>query len=779
MSFSDELKRRSVLRVGAAYAVVAWLIIQVAETIFPLFGFDETPARIVVVVLAIGFVPAVVLAWAFEWTPEGLRREPGFDPTRPAPAAPAKRLDRLIMVALALALGWLAFDRFVVVPMQSETLIREAREDARTEAVVSSYGDKSIAVLPFDDMSPDGDQEYLSDGIAEELLNVLATVKDLRVISRTSSFAFKGQMLGAPEIAKRLKVAHVLEGSVRKSGRMVRITAQLIDARSDTHLWSRTWDRELADVFALQDEIAGAVAQSLSSVLLDSSSPTPADPLTPSELDAYELVLRGRYLMHQQTGETYARAVPLFEQAIALAPDMAVAHGALALTLRQLVDLEQVRPADAFARMEAALERAFELDPDNVDALVAKGKSLSETDITSARDYWVRATELNPSEPDAWRYLAFSYQYSDSLKLLKLMRKAYSVEPTRWLTNYQLMHTLSDFGLFDEALRLVSNYHTVVPDSIDPLLWYADVHFFRRRSYDALKGYYAVFRSEPDPVNFSTAISVDVVASPIAWLLIYLELPELAEAWARDLNRRVPGSGYPLAPLIVALSVQGKKREAHQALESYTENATNTEGFGYADPRFSLLAYLLVREGDFEGARVVLERVLAPAGEEEPQIGWAGNADWLAWINYVQALNGSGHEDRARELASELRAILHEQRKGGVIRVNRISTGFLLSALSAQLGDKVQSLNWLEQAVDDDVILCTMCLRRFPAFDLLQGDPRFEALVGQVREEYAAQRDRLDKEGLLLTPQEVRALEDFEYDPFEGVQEPAIDGDSE
>lgn len=769
MSLLSEMKRRSVFRVGAAYAVVGWLIVQVAETIFPLFGFDETPARIVVIVLAIGFVPALVLAWAFEWTPEGLRRESAIDPARSVPAAATRQFDRLIMVALAIALAWFAFDRFVLVPRHSAALLDEVREEARSEALVESYGDKSIAVLPFDDMSPDRDQEYLSDGIAEELLNVLATVRDLRVISRTSSFAFKGQMLQAPEIAERLKVGHVLEGSVRKSGNRVRVTAQLIHARSDTHLWSHTWDRELSDVFALQDEIAAAVAESLSSVLLASDSPAPAGPLTPIELDAYELVLRGRFLMNQQTGETYSRAVPLFEQAIALAPDMAAAHGALALTLKQLVDGQQLPPEDANPRIEVALERAFELNPDNVDALIAQGKMLQADDIASAREYWLRATKLNPSEPDAWRYLAFSYQDDDSLKFLELMRKAYSVDPTRWLTNYQLMHTLSDFGLYEEAIQLARDYHVMAPDSVDPLLWNADVHYFRRQSYEALKSYYAVFRSNPEPYKFSA----------IPWVMMFLERHDLAESWARELSLRMPGSGYGMAPLVVALRFEGKVREARQVLEVDTEYASDTEGIGHGGgPQFGLRGFTAVLEGDFETARVILERGLTPEGEQEPRIQRIGDTPWLAWVNYILALERTAQEDRAQELAAKLLAVLHAQHKAGMIRVNLVSTALLLSMISAETGDRKQALVWLETAITDEVLICGPCLRIHPAFDSLRGEPRFEDLVGRVRDEYAAQRQRLDSEGLLLTPREVLALEDFEYDPFKEVAEPLRGVDS-
>jgi len=257
LSFVNELKRRNVLRVGAAYVVAAWLVIQVVETLFPVYGLSDASVRIVITILAIGLVPTLIFAWAFELTPEGLKKESKVDRSQSITPDTGKKLDRMIMVVLALALGYFAFDNFVLDPQREADLIEEnlaavehARQEGRTEALVESYSDRSIAVLAFDDMSPEGDQEYLSDGIAEELLNLLAKIPELRVISRSSAFSYKGKGTKLNQIAEELNVAHILEGSVRKAGNRIRITTQLIEARSDTHLWSETYDRTLDDVFA-------------------------------------------------------------------------------------------------------------------------------------------------------------------------------------------------------------------------------------------------------------------------------------------------------------------------------------------------------------------------------------------------------------------------------------------------------------------------------------------------------------------------------------------------
>ena len=271
MSLFSELKRRNVIRVATAYVVAAWLIIQVVETILPAFGYGDFFLRIVVIVLAIAFVPTLVFSWVFEITPEGLKREVEVAREESITRFTGKKLDRIITVLLALALGYFAFDRFVLVPARVAEIVEETAQLARSEALVESYGDKSIAVLPFVNMSGDPGQEYFSDGIAEELLNLLAKIPELRVISRSSAFRFKGKDLDIPTIAEQLNVAHILEGSVRKAGNQIRITAQLIDARSDTHLWSDTYDHTLDDIFAIQDRISAEVVAQLKVRLLDAA----------------------------------------------------------------------------------------------------------------------------------------------------------------------------------------------------------------------------------------------------------------------------------------------------------------------------------------------------------------------------------------------------------------------------------------------------------------------------------------------------------------------------
>ena len=402
MSLFAELKRRNVFRVGAAYMVVAWLVIQVVETILPAFGFGDVVVRVVTIAFAIGLIPTLVFAWAFELTPEGLKKERDIDRSQSISPQTGKKLDRMIMMALALALGYFAFDKFLLEPQREAALkeksveaVEQARQEGRSEALVESYGDKSIAVLAFDDMSPERDQEYLSDGIAEELLNLLTRIPELRVISRSSAFSFKGKDLEIPEIARRLNVAHILEGSVRKAGNRVRITAQLIEARSDTHLWSETYDRTLDDVFAIQDEIAAAVVEQLRIELLGG-----ALRVRETDPEAYALYLQARYLGRLGTAEAWQESNDLYQQALAIDADYAAAWDGLARNYANMKGIGLLQDEEGSDLARKALEKALAIDPDyaQAHASLAWGAAYFDNDLRAAAQHLERALALDPTD---------------------------------------------------------------------------------------------------------------------------------------------------------------------------------------------------------------------------------------------------------------------------------------------------------------------------------------------------------------------------------------------
>lgn len=394
MSLFSELKRRNVLRVAIAYLAAMWLLIQIVETLFPVFGLSGASIRLVVIVLAIGFPLILIFSWLYELTPDGLKLEKDMD--RPGTVAhhTGKKLDRAIIVVLALALGYFAVDKFILDPVRDTAREETVAKQARTDALVESYGEKSIAVLPFVNMSDDASNEYFSDGISEELLNLLAKIPQLRVISRSSAFSFKGKDIDIPTIAEQLNVADVLEGSVRKSGNRVRITAQLIEARSDTHLWSATYDRELDDIFAIQDEIAADVVAQLKITLLgDAPKTRKTDP------EGYALFLRAKHLNNQWAGNA-RQGVEMLKRVLELDPDYVPAWNALSRSYYQMGDFQ--------LSFEAA-DRALSIDPDDAVANAYRGWRYMrfEKDLVTAGRLFAHAIATDPGNEDVLRPAIF------------------------------------------------------------------------------------------------------------------------------------------------------------------------------------------------------------------------------------------------------------------------------------------------------------------------------------------------------------------------------------
>jgi len=421
MSLLTELNRRNVFRVGVAYVAAAWLVVQVAETLFPLFGFGVTPVRVTFIVLAIGFLPVLALAWVFELTPEGLKKEQNADRSAVVAGRTGKTLDRIIIVVLVLSLGYFAFDKFVLSEYREAAIAEQARQQGRTEALFGPDGEHSIAVLAFDDMSPAKDQVHLSDGIAEQLLNLLARIPELRVISRTSAFFYKGKNAQISQIADELGVSHVLEGSVQKSGDRVRISVQLIDARSDTQVWANTFDRTLEDIFVIQDEIAAAVVENLRIELLG-DSPT----VRPSDPEAYTLFLRATAIHDLEDANR------LLTEAVTIDPQFAQGWAELADNQLSRALAGRVESLSGFIAASASANTALGLDPNNADATAVLGavSIFRDRDLVAAARYLRNALANHPGHPYLLRLYAFVNLYFGRLEAaLELMMKIVERDP--------------------------------------------------------------------------------------------------------------------------------------------------------------------------------------------------------------------------------------------------------------------------------------------------------------------------------------------------------------
>jgi len=427
MGLIAELKRRNVFRVGVAYVLLAWVVIQVTDTVGPAISLPEWTLTVVTWFGVIGFPFALFFAWAFELTPDGIRREKDVDRAASVTHSTGRKIDFVIIGLLVVALLFVVlFDGAPPAPTAAD---RGPEKQAAPVAVGERTYD-SIGVLPFDNMSSDPEQEYLSDGIAEELLNALAKLQNLQVAARTSSFAFKGQKQSITEIGSKLNVDTILEGSVRKSGNKLRITAQLIDTADGYHLWSETYDRELTDVFQIQDDITKAIVAALR-VHLDTGEAPVVKASEATSMEAYDAYLRGKHQLRQSGESAFRAALTSFREATEIDPGFAPAWAGRALTVMYLreTDFYGDIPRDE-ARLLARnnIDRALALDSELAEAYVAEGMLLADDyRYDEALQSFDKAVTINPSLAEGWTWRArilgrFGYIREARENMLKALR---------------------------------------------------------------------------------------------------------------------------------------------------------------------------------------------------------------------------------------------------------------------------------------------------------------------------------------------------------------------
>jgi TolB-like protein/Tfp pilus assembly protein PilF len=473
MSIYQELRRRNVFRVAAAYAVTAWLLVQVAETMFPLFGFGDAPARIVVIVLAIGFVPAIIISWVFEITPEGLRRDVDIERDHVVAPHAGRILDRVTIAVLIIAVSYFAFDKFVLDPQRdrdiTETAARAGAEQAREEARLDMFSDKSIAVLPFANRSEQKEDGYFTDGMHDELLTRLSRISALKVISRTSVMRYRETDKSVPEIGKELSVATVLEGGVQRAGSQVRINVQLIDARTDEHLWAEIYDRELTaeNLFAIQSEISTEIAEALEATLSPEERMRVYD-LPTASLDAYNHYLRGRQSMALRTREALEQALANFEQAAEIDPEFALAWVGIADSVHLLWEIGAYDGAEHLERHAMAAEKALALNDQLGEAYTSMAFVYAERDEhDKGMAAFEKAIELNASYAQAYLWYANEQRGAGrEKKRLALLYKAAQLDPRSSLIQLNIAGALMELEREREARDAVDSLLEMDPDFV-------------------------------------------------------------------------------------------------------------------------------------------------------------------------------------------------------------------------------------------------------------------------------------------------------------------------
>jgi len=571
LSFFKELKRRNVIRVAIAYIVMAWLVMQVADVILNNIEAPGWVFQTILLLLGIGFLVAMFFSWAFEMTPEGLKREHEVDRTQSITPQTGKKLNNLIFTAMGLALAYFAYDKFVLDVSRDADLV-QATTEAVTELVAiepeaPADSEKSIAVLPFVNMSDDAGNEYFSDGISEELLNLLAKIPELKVIGRTSSFAFKGKNEDLRVIGQALGVKTLLEGSVRKSGERVRITAQLVNVSDGAHIWSETYDRTLTDIFAVQDDVAAAIIDALQIHI--GTNPTRGRPTENAE--AYALFLRARVAVNGYEGRN---AEALLQEAIELDPNFAEAYELLAYCYYNPCATAGVNSADVQKLMGETAAKALALDPDLVLAQALYHSGNIET----------------------WSYLGE----------IEAFERAVREQPGNLWTLDALAWGLLEAGYLQEALGVAERFIELDPLSPAANIYLADALYAVGRTSEAVAALELADQLGANIAKWDIGIvklveKQDDIA--IAHFEAFLEQEGLPSNWVRELvtGARDPATGQAyldrrVPPAVASVSERFGMYSRQQTLNGWYLV------FGFLDRYFELILDLDLTDATWTNA---------------------------------------------------------------------------------------------------------------------------------------------------------------------------------
>ena len=706
--FLSELKRRNVTRVGIAYLTIAWLAIEVANTILPLFSVAPEVSRLLVILFAIGFPPVLVLAWTFEFTAAGLKFDKDVDRSEPATVANTKRFDRLIIVLLAIALAYFAIDKFVLSAERESEHVEVARQAAAAEAInaakISQTG-RSVAVLPFTNTSGDVANDYLSEGLGDELRDSLAEIPGVLVVARSSSIRFRGQETDVKVIAGQLGVGRVIEGRFNRQGNRILLTVELIDATTGFQIWTQRYERASRDLLVLQQELAKSVAGQLVSELL------PADEISgpsPQQVSAHDLLLLGRQYEQQVTDRQVVdqtklqTAIDYYRQAIQVDPNSAEANARLGKTLLYLGDV------DAAA---GPIFDALRIDPQLSEANATLGLYYWMTRQSGIGSAYERAIGLNPNNAEVLGYYAdWLWMQGDALAAEEYFRKARDVDPLSLERKAKLGYKLAFAGKRDEAAPIVQGILELYPTGA---------------GYLAAARIAEAYGATGEAIDYELrALELNPDDEDIAW--------QIAESLARvgDFDGAAIFEPEPGVGLLFWSRRYAELIELGQTLMiEYPDD----------DDVLFLLAFALNTQGRFEEALRVYEMLGMPA----TLLSESRRANEIHhMMSLVGALQGVGQQDLASELASWALK-LNERMQAG----DKDSWAIPLAAACYEsvLGDSDTALTSLEQLKTSPTIVWFPYLRDLACLQNLAGEPRYQAVVRTIEQRLAAIRADIPK----------------------------------
>ena len=717
MSFFEELKRRNVFRVGIAYAVSAWILLQVVDLVLENIEAPPLVMQVFMLALAVGFPIALIFAWAFEITPDGVKLEKDVDRSQSITHKTAQKMNRHIIIALSIAVIFLLVDRFIPGNDADSQPAVAKTEKIQDLAQAPVETDKSIAVLPFVNMSSDPEQEYFADGISEEILNALAGVGELKVAGRTSSFAFKGRNEDLLAIGKVLRVNHILEGSVRKSGNRVRITAQLIKVNDGFHMWSETWDRELDDIFVIQDEISTAILAQMKTQLLggQQTQTVSTDPR------AYELYLLAKQRIYDRNKASLEMAEELLIEATTIDPAYAPAFAQLGITYILSAD-------DAYGSMPVPiakekskfnLDKALQLDPKNAEALSGMGLYARsyELDYQKAIALQKRAIAINPNMTDANTWLATALDMTGEIQAsFELRKQTFERDPLHAPTFSNLQQKYMILGQPEQALKMLEGLRAYLPDNSQLMGDFGQVYLMSGHLAEAQKYFQVSFEKEP----------LNVVNN--LWYGLNL------------MNTRQYESAASIAPdrlATLALSRLGRTEEALILGKKAIDRGQAPNWYFQA----------LVENERYEELIDVLESRWADLDDfsrERPGMrGYGYSAMGYIALAYHKVGNDLKFNDAMSRLRTALDSQLAEGADNGPLTVSQAVYAMLANDHDAAIG-------FLERVFEQGFYLDTTSESAFNIFKPLNGDPRYDAAKAGMEARLEEELKKIESESLGL-----------------------------
>jgi TolB-like protein/Tfp pilus assembly protein PilF len=740
LTLFGELQRRNVFRVGIAYAVASWILIQVADTLIPMLGLPDWVPKFVLFLLLIGFVPALIFAWAFELTPDGVKRDSDIDPGQSIASQTGKKLNHAIVILLALAVAYLMLDKFSGSrdlgsesnPIVASAVSPDGEEGNLTlnqQAAEPAAMRQSIAVLPFDNRSKLEDDAFFVEGIHDDLLTNLARISDLKVISRTSVSRYIDTKKSIPEIARELGVATVMEGAVQRAGDMVRINVQLIDAETDEHLWAEIFDRELTadNLFAIQSEISQEIAKTLSTTLSPEEQRRVSDRPT-ENLAAYSAYLRGRQLMARRTSAELDQAEKEFLQAVELDPEFALAWVAIAENAMHQKRYGVKDIVLARQQRQDAVEKALAINDQLGEAHLSRATLLVDANRPKeAEAAFKRAIELNPGYATAYHWYGdFLEGFPHRLGEAGLMfRKALELDPMSSIMRVNMGNYLRNIGRLEQAEAAVKEVQSLDPGFASAYGSLSDIAGDQGRYDEDLR--WKARRVEIDPGNIN------------AWASLMWPLMSLGEtAPFESIRRRVE-----------AIDDQNPALGWVDAFRSMyaNQNAATIEHLDWiyqkrgADPfMYRFKGYLYNHMREFDRARTSWEI-------SDPE--FFDRARWREGIEdkvdhgclVADILIRTGDEEMGLDLLKQSIDYMENELPQYVEHADRWPADLCYLAL----GEPDKAMAAIEQRLEHGHGWSWFFMRKEPQYEPLWGTPRFEAVWQEIQNDLVAQRKRAAK----------------------------------